>query len=172
MARPDKILAVEEITANLKAAQSVVLVDYSGLTVEQITEFRIKCRELGVVCKVVKNTLARIAANEADASALSDHISGPTAFLMGPESQVDPAKLAVDFSKANEAMEVKGGYLDGAYLDSTQVIALSKIPGRDELYAKMMGSMTSPLSGIVGTVNGVVGALTRVINAVAEQKEA
>jgi large subunit ribosomal protein L10 len=172
MARPEKILAVEEIAGNLKVAQSVVLIDYSGLTVEQITEFRVKCRELGVICKVVKNSLAKLAATEADVGVLNEHISGPTAFLMGPDSQVDPAKLAVEFSKSNEAMEVKGGFLDGAYMDTNQIIALSKIPGRDELYAKMMGSMTSPLSGIVGTVNGVIGALTRVINAVSEQKEA
>ncbi len=170
MARPEKIAEVEAIAGHLQSSQSTVLADYHGITVEQMTEFRAKCRENNVVCRVVKNRLARIAADHVDLEGLKEHLTGPIALIMGPESQVDPAKLVVDFAKDVEAMEIKGGFMDGAYMTPDQVVALSKIPGRDELYAKMMGSINSPLSGVVGTINGVMGALTRAMDAVAKQK--
>lgn len=172
MARPDKVAEVETIAQHLGAAQSVILADYQGMTVAQMTEFRSKCRENNVVCRVVKNRLAKIAADQADVSGLKEHLTGPMALILGPESQVDPAKLAVDFAKENEQLEVVGGFMDGAYLSADEVVALSKIPSREELYAKMMGSINSPLTGIVGATNGVLSALTRAIDAVAKQKDA
>ncbi len=170
MARPEKIAEVEAIVGYLQSAQSTVLADYHGITVAQMTDFRAKCRESNVVCRVVKNRLAKIAADQIDLPELKEHLTGPIALIMGPESQVDPAKLVMDFAKEVEALEVKGGFMDGAYMTPDQVIALSKIPSRDELYAKMMGSINSPLTGIVGVTNGVMSALTRAVNAVAEQK--
>ncbi len=170
MARPEKIAEVEAIAGHLQSAQSTVLADYHGITVEQMTEFRVKCRENNVVCRVVKNRLAMIAADQVDLPELKEHLTGPIALIMGPESQVDPAKLVVDFAKEVAAMEVKGGFMDGAFMSPDQIVALSKVPSRDELYAKMMGSINSPLTGIVGVTNGVMSALTRAVNAVAEQK--
>ena len=172
MARPDKIAEVEAIAGHLEAAQSLVLADYSGITVAQMTEFRAKCRENNVVCRVVKNRLAKIAADKADFPAIKDHLTGPIALIMGPESQVEPAKLVMDLAKDVEALEVKCGFVDGDYMTPEQVVALSKIPGRDELYAKMMGSINSPLSGLVGVTNGVMSAVVRAIDAVAKQKAA
>jgi large subunit ribosomal protein L10 len=170
MARPEKVAEVKAITASLKAAQSMVLADFTGLTVHQMTSFRAQCREKNVQCRVVKNRLARIAADDAELAFLKDHLTGPTALIMGPESQVDPAKIVMDFAKDNEAMQVKGGIVDGQYLEPDQVVALSKIPSMEELIAKMMGSINSPASGLVGVTNGVAGALCRVIDAVAKQK--
>ena len=170
MARPEKVAEVEAIATRIQSAQSMVLADFTGLTVLQMTEFRRTCRAQQVECRVVKNRLARIAADNADMAVMKDHLNGPTAILFGPESQVDPAKIVVDFAKDNEAMEIKGGFLDGAYLDKSQIVALSKTPSKDELIAKMMGSINSPLTGIAGTVNGVMGALARTIDAVAKQK--
>jgi len=170
MARPEKIAQVEAITEHLQAAQSTVLADYSGTSVALMTDFRAKCREKSVVCKVVKNRLAKIAADKAELPGLKEHLEGPVALIMSPESQVDPAKLVVDFAKDVEAFEVKGGFMDGAFLSPAEIVALSKIPSRDELYAKMMGSINSPLSGIAGATSGVLGALTRAIDAVAKQK--
>ena len=95
---------------------------------------------------------------------------GPIALIMSSESQVDPAKLVMDFAKEAKALEVKGGFMDGVFMTPDQVVALSKIPSRDELYAKMMGSINSPLTGIVGVTNGVMSALTRAVDAVAKQK--
>ena len=125
MARPEKIAEVEAITERIQSAQSMVLADFTGLTVLQMTEFRRTCRAKAVDCRVVKNRLARIAADNAGIAEMKDHLNGPTAIMFGPESQVDPAKFVVDFAKDNEAMEFKGGFLDGEYLDKGQIVALS-----------------------------------------------
>ena len=169
MASPEKIAEVEAITERIKSAQSMVLADYTGLSVLQMTAFRRTCRANSVECRVVKNRLAKIAADNADMAIMKDHLTGPTAIMFGPESQVDPAKMVVEFAKDNEAMEIKGGFLDGAFLDKSQIVALSMTPGRDELIAMMMARINSPATGLAATMNGVVGALARVINAVAEQ---
>jgi len=172
MARPEKIARVQAIVEHLRGAQSLVLADFSGLSVAEMTDFRAKCREKGVVCRVVKNRLAKIAADEAGFEVLKEHLTGPTAFIFGPESQIEPAKAAVEFAKENEKLQVKGGYVDGQYIDVESVLALSRIPGRDGLIAQMMGSINSPLQGIVGTLNGVMAAMTRALDAVAKQKAA
>ena len=170
MASPEKIAEVEAITAKIKSAQSMVLADYTGLTVLQMTAFRRTCRANSVECRVVKNRLARIAADNAEMAIMKDHLTGPTAIMFGPESQVDAAKMVVDFAKDNEAMEIKGGFLDGEYLDKSQIVALSKVPSKDELIAMMMASINSPLTGVAMVMNGVAVALARAIDAVAKQK--
>ena len=170
MARPEKVAEVEAIAERLESAQSIVLADFSGLTVEQMTVFRRNCRAKAVECRVVKNRLARIAADNAGIGVLKDSLKGPTAILFGAESQVDPAKLVVEFAKENEKLQVKAGYVDGQMLAADQVVALSKIPSRDELLAKMMGSINSPARGLASTINGVAGALARVIDAAAKAK--
>ena len=170
MARPEKIAEVKAITDRFKEAQSIVMADYTGLTVHQMTAFRAQCRDKNIECRVVKNRLAKIAADNAELEILKDHLKGPTALVMGPESQTEPAKVVVDFAKDNEALTIKGGMVDGQFLVPDQVVALSKVPSKDELIAQMMGSINSPLTGIAGTVNGVVSALARALDAVAKQK--
>jgi len=170
MARPEKVAEVQAIAERIGKAQSMILADFSGLSVAQMTVFRRSCREKSVECRVVKNRLASIAADDSGLEAMKDHLTGPTAILFGAESQVDPAKIIVDFAKDNEAMEIKGGFVDGEFLDTTQIVALSKIPSHEELLAQMMGSINSPASGLVGTINGVAAALARVIDAAAQQK--
>lgn len=168
--RPEKIAEVEAITERMKAAQSMILADYTGCTVEQMTSFRENCRAKAVECRVVKNRLARIAADNTDLSVMKDYLKGPTAIIFGHESQVDAAKVVADFVKENSQMAIKGGILDGEFLDVNEVMSLSETPSMDELIAKMMGSINSPASGLVGTINGVAGKLCRAIDAVAKQK--
>ena len=170
MARPEKVAEVQAITERLETAQSVVLADFTGLSVHQMTQFRVNCRENMVDCRVVKNRLAKIACDNANATVLKDHLKGPTAMVFGSESQVQPAQIVVAFAKENKAMEIKGGYIDGQYLDADQVVALSKVPSRDELLAKMMGSINSPATGLCMALNGVAAGLTRCIDAMAKQK--
>jgi len=170
MARPEKVSEVQAIAERIEKAQSMVLADFSGLTVDQMTQFRRDCRARSVECRVVKNRLAQIAADKTGATELKDLLKGPTAIVFGAESQVDPAKIVVEFAKDNEKMQVKGGWVDGQSLSVAQVEALSKIPSREELLAKMMGSINSPARGLASTVNGVAGGLARVIDAVAKQK--
>ena len=166
MATQEKIAEVQAITERMEKSQSMVLADFSGLTVEQMTRFRSQCREKAVECRVVKNRLAKIACDNSGMTVMKDHLKGPTAILFGLESQVDAAKIVVDFAKENEAMGIK----DGQYLDPKQVVALSKVPGREELYAKIMGSLNSPVTGLAMAMNGVVAGLARCIDAVAKQK--
>ena len=170
MARPEKIAEVQAITDRFRAAQGVVLADFTGLSVAQMTSFRAACRARNVECRVVKNRLAMLAADGADLAAVKDHLKGPTALILARDSQVEPAKLAVEFAKNNEALKVKGGVVDGQVLTAAQVVSLSKIPSKDELIAKMMGSINAPVSGVVGTLNGVVAALARVIDAANRQR--
>ncbi len=170
MATQEKIAEVQAITERMEKSQSMVLADFSGLTVEQMTRFRSQCREKAVECRVVKNRLAKIACDNSGMTVMKDHLKGPTAILFGLESQVDAAKIVVDFAKENEAMGIKGGLVDGQYLDPKQVVALSKVPGREELYAKIMGSLNSPVTGLAMAMNGVVAGLARCIDAVAKQK--
>lgn len=170
MATKEKIAEVQAITERMESAQSMILANYSGLSVEQMTKFRVQCREKAIDCRVVKNRLAKIACDNTDLAVMKDYFKGPTAILFGLESQIDAAKILVDFVKENEAMGIKGGLVDGQLLDPTQVVALSKVPSKEELYAKMMGSINSPVSGLAMCVNGVVAGLARCIDAVAQQK--
>lgn len=172
MPRPEKVADVQAIAARLKAAQSVIMADFTGLTVAQMTAFRSLCRAKNVECRVVKNRLAMIAADDASLAVIKDHLKGPTALVLGPQSQVDPAKLVIEFAKDNEKLTIKGGIVDGQYIGPDRVLTLSKIPSKDELISQMMGSINSPLRGIAVTVNGVAAALARAIDAVAKQKAA
>ena len=172
MARPEKTAEVQAITAHLQSAKSVVLADYQGMTVAQMTNFRVKCREKNVVCRVVKNRLAKIAYDQANVTVLREHLTGPMALIISAGSQVDPAKIVVEFAKDVDKLKIRGGYVDGGFLTARQVEALSRVPSRDELYAQMMGSINAPLTGIAGTLNGVMSAVVRAVDAVAKQKAA
>jgi large subunit ribosomal protein L10 len=170
MATKEKIAEVQAIADRMEKAQSIILANYSGLSVEQMTIFRSTCRANAIDCRVVKNRLAKIACDNADKADMKDYFKGPTAILFGMESQVEAAKILVDFAKDNENMGIKGGIVDGQLLSPDQVVALSKVPSKDELYAMMMGSINSPLTGIAMCTNGVAAGLARCIDAVAKQK--
>lgn len=170
MATKEKIAEVQAIAERMGKAQSIVLANYSGLTVEQMTKFRSQCRANAIECRVVKNRLAKIACDDAEMSVMKDYLKGPTAILFGMESQVEAAKILVDFVKDNEKMGIKGGLVDGQLLSPDQVVALSKVPSKEELYARMMGSMNSPLTGIAMCTNGVATGLARCIDGLAKQK--
>ena len=172
MARPEKVAAVEALAGKLKSAQSVVLADYTGLTVEKMTAFRAICRAKGVECQVVKNRLAGIAADQADLGVLRGQLKGPTALIIGQRSQIDPAKVVVDFAKDNDKLRVKGGLLDGRFLAPAAVVALSKTPDREVLLAQIMGGLNGPARSLACALNGVAANLTRAIDQVAKQKAA
>ena len=142
MARPEKVAAVEALAGKLRSAQSMVLADYTGLTVEKMTAFRVLCRAKGVECQVVKNRLAGIAAG--DLTIIKDHLKGPTALIMGRSSQIDPAKIVVEFAKDNAKLRIKGGLLDGRFLDPAAVESLSRTPDREVLLAQTHGWHQQP----------------------------
>ncbi len=170
MVKPEKKAAVEDIKRGFNSAKSLVITDYLGLDVAQMTVLRSKLREAGVEYKVVKNTLARIAAREADVKGIEDFFAGPTAIAFGIEDAVSPAKVLVDFAEENEVLEIKAGYLEGKIMDVDQVKSLAKIPSREELLAKAFASMRSPITGLVNVLHGNIRGLVQVLSQIKEQK--
>lgn len=170
MARPEKEALVQEIAEKLSSSKSVVVTDYKGLDVAKITELRKKLREAGVEYRVIKNTLARIAAKNAEMEDLNELFVGPTAIAFGIEDAVAPAKVLVDFAKEHEELEIKGGALDGALIDAAKVKALAEIPPREVLLAKALGSLKSPINGFVNVLAGNLRGLVQVLNQIKEQK--
>ena len=147
---------VADLVELLKSAQAGVLVDYRGITVEQDTQLRNKLREAGVEYKVVKNTLTRFAANEVGYQELDSSLHGPTALAISSTDPVAPAKVLSDFAKDVEALEIKAGFLDGKVITLDEVKTLANTPSREVLIAKIMGSLNSPISKLVRTLQALV----------------
>ena len=148
---------VSEIVEKMQRAQSVVVVDYKGVTVEQATNLRNKFREAGIDYKVYKNTLVRRAAGELGKFEKFDeeNLVGTNAIAFGYNDAVAPAKIIADFAKANPQVEFKMGYVEGEYYDAAGLTALSKIPSREELIAKLLGSLKAPVSNFVYLVDAL-----------------
>ena len=147
---------VADLVELLKSAQAGVLVDYRGITVEQDTQLRNKLREAGVEYKVVKNTLTRFAANEVGYQELDSSLHGPTALAISSTDPVAPAKVLSDFAKDVEAIEIKAGFLDGKVISIDEIKTLANTPSREVLIAKIMGSLNSPISKLVRTLQALV----------------
>lgn len=144
---------VEEISASIKDAQSVVLVDYRGLTVEQDTQLRKQLREAGITYKVYKNTMMNFAFKGTDCEALTPYLEGPSAVAISTEDATAPARVLCKFAKTAEALEVKGGVVEGVAYDAKGIENISKIPSREELLSKLLGSIQSPITNFARVMN-------------------
>ncbi|MCD7725781.1 MAG: 50S ribosomal protein L10 [Clostridiales bacterium] len=144
---------VEEISASIKGAQSVVLVDYRGLTVEQDTALRKELREAGITYKVYKNTMMNFAFKGTDCEALLPYLEGPSAVAISTEDATAPARVLCKFAKTAEALEVKGGIVEGVAYDAAGIENISKIPSREELLSKLLGSIQSPITNFARVMN-------------------
>jgi large subunit ribosomal protein L10 len=144
---------VDEISAAVKDAQSVVLVDYRGLTVEQDTELRKQLREAGITYKVYKNTMMNFAFKGTDCEALLPYLEGPSAVAISTEDATAPARVLCKFAKTANALEVKGGIVEGIAYDANGIIEISKIPSREELLSKLLGSIQSPITNFARVMN-------------------
>ncbi len=163
---------VAAIAEDVKDAQSVVLVDYRGLTVEEDTQLRRQLREAGVVYKVYKNTLMKRAFEGTDLAGLESYLEGPSAIAISKDDATAPARIICKFAKEAEALEVKAGVVDGVVYDAKQVDALSKIPSREELLSKFLGSIQSPITNFARVLNQIAeqgGAPEQEATAVAEE---
>ncbi len=159
----------EEILAALKAqfadAKSIVFTAYSGLSVKDISKVRSVLREKNVACKVAKKTLIKIAAKDNGYDSIPDEImEGPVAAIFA-EDEVTGAKTIADLAKEYEALKLLGGLMDGEVLSLEQVTALSEMPSKEELLAKLIGSMKSPMSGLANSLAGVTRGLVYVLEA-------
>lgn len=169
--RPEKASKVAELKDLLTASKGVVLVNYCGLTVAEDTELRAKMREAGVKYMVAKNTFIRIAAKEAGIEGLDSVLEHNTALAFSAEDPVAPAKILNDFSKDHKALELKAGILDGKVIAVEEVKALAELPSREELLAKLVGSMQAPISGLVNVLQGTIRNFVYTLEAVRQKKE-
>ena len=144
---------VDEIAAAVKGAQSVVLVDYRGLTVEQDTQLRKQLREAGITYKVYKNTMMNFAFKGTDFEALTSYLEGPSAIAISTEDATAPARVICKFAKTAEALEVKGGMVEGIAYDAKGIMEIAKIPSREELLSKLLGSIQSPITNFARVMN-------------------
>ena len=152
----NKKAIVAQLTERFQNAQAGVLADYRGLTVEQDTALRVKLREAGVEYTVLKNNLTRFAANAAGLEELDPILHGPTAVATSVDDVVAPAKVLVDFAKDNEALELKGGFVNGKVISLDEVKVYAAIPSKEVLISKMLGSLQSPISKLARTLQAIV----------------
>lgn len=165
-----KIERVEAIKEKLQKSSDVLLADYRGLNVAQVTELRTRLREKEASFTVVKNNLAQIAFKELNMPLIEEYFKGPTAMTLIKADAGPVAKVLVEFSK-NAPLTFKGGVIGGKAFSAEQVSELSKLPGRDQLIAMLMGTMNAPLKNLMYAMNGVIQKLVRTLQAVADKKE-
>ena len=152
---------VAEISEAIKDAQSVVLVDYRGLTVEQDTNLRKQLREAGVTYKVYKNTMMNFAFKGTEFEGLAPYLNGPSAMAYSSEDATAPARVLAEFAKKASKLEIKAGVVEGTVYDAKGMEAIASIPSRDVLISRLLGSMQSPMANFA-----------RVIDQIAQSKEA
>lgn len=170
MARPDKAAAVAEIADRFRGSNAAVLTEYRGLTVAQLTQLR---KSIGshATYAVVKNTLAKIAAQEAGISAFDGQLTGPSAIAFVTGDPVETAKGLRDFARANPALVIKGGVLDGKSLTSDEVKRLADLESREVLLAKMAGAMKASLNNAAYLFAAPIAQAARVMDALRQKLE-
>ncbi len=161
---------VAEISAQLSGAQAVVLAEYRGLPVAGMTELRARARQSGVYLRVLKNTLARRAVADTPFAGLAEHMVGPLAYGISADP-VAVAKVLNEFAKANEAFVIKAGAMANYVMTAKDVTSLASMPSREELIARLMGTMQAPIAKLVRTMNEVPTGIVRAVAALRDQKE-
>jgi len=167
-----KEATIEELRKRIASAPNLFLTDYVGLSVEEITKLRGELRKDGTTYAVVKNTLFKRAAGDELAAKLEEFLAGPTAIVFGGADPVAPAKALKQFSDATKPVKVKVAYIDGQIVDAKQVATLASLPSKTELLARLVGSLSSPMRGLVTVLSGNQSGLVRVLNAIREKKSA
>ncbi|MGN0341961.1 MAG: 50S ribosomal protein L10 [Roseburia sp.] len=166
---------VQEISEQIKDAQSVVVVDYRGLTVAEDTQLRKQLREAGITYKVYKNTLVNRAIEGTEFASLADSLEGPNAFAISKTDATAPARILSKFAKTAPKLEIKAGVVEGTFYDEAGMKAIATIPSREELLSKFLGSIQSPISNLARVLNQIAekgGAADVEVKAEAPAEEA
>jgi large subunit ribosomal protein L10 len=163
---------VGEIKDRFAGSEAVIMADYRGLSVKEMQQLRIAVREAGGEIKIYKNSLTEIAIRELALPSMDEYLEGPTAFVFIAEDPVAPAKALSAFAKQHEALELKGGFVQNQVVDAAGVKAIAMLPSREELIAKLLGTMQNPLRGTVSVLAGPARAFVTALDAVAKQKAA
>ena len=161
---------VAEVASKLAGAQAVIVAEYRGLNVERVTQLRAKARKSGLYLQVLKNTLARRAVQGTPFEKLADQMVGPLAYGIS-DDPVAAAKVLHAYAKGNEKLVIKGGAMPGHVMNAKEVGQLATMPSREELLAKLLGTMQAPIAKFVQTLNEVPGKFVRTVAAVRDQKE-
>jgi len=162
---------VGDLADKLANFKSAVFTDYKGLTVAEAQELRKQCKEQNAEYLVAKKTLIQLALDKAGIKDVDvKNMEGNIALVLGFEDEVAPAKISANFAKDHESLKLLGGIMENQYIDFAKVEALSKIPSKAELLAKLVGSLNSPISGFVNVLAGNLRGLVSVLNAIKEQK--
>ena len=171
MNRDEKVAKVSELHSTLEKATFTVVTDYQGLKVPDIEKLRRELRKNDAQFRVVKNSLLRLTAKDTECDALKDSFAGTTAIAVSFDDPVGMAKALTDFSKEFDAMQIRSAMLDGKILSEADVVALSKLPGKDQLRAQLLALFNQVPTGFVRVLNGVPSKLVYVLQAIKDQKE-
>lgn len=161
---------VDEVKEKINKAQSMVLVDYRGLNVEQLTELRSQYRKAGVDYKVYKNSMMRFAFKDSGLENFNEFLKGPSAIAFGYDDPVSAAKITSEFAKTNDKLKIKAGIVDGKVIDVAGVNSLASLPSREVLVAQVLGGLNAPIQGFANVLQGTIRGLAVALNAIAEQK--
>lgn len=162
---------LEAVACELNAAAGLFIIDYTGLSVKEAQQLRRDLREQNAQMKVFKNNIVRRALADAKLPEIGDMLVGSCAFIFFGEDPVGPAKVIKKVAKEVETVTFKGGISDGSVLSQEQVVAIADLPSKEEMVAKLIGSLSSPLQGIVHTCNGPAQALITVLSRLENQKQ-
>lgn len=165
-----KQAVVSEIAAHLSNAQALIVAEYRGISVESVTGLRAKARKSGLYLRVLKNSLARRAVAGTPFEKLTDQMRGPLMYGIA-QDPVAGAKVLSDFAKGNEFFVIRGGAMSNQLISAKEIATLAALPSREELLAKLLGTMQAPVAKLVRTMNEVPGKFVRLLAAVRDQKE-
>ncbi|MBT4101525.1 MAG: 50S ribosomal protein L10 [Gemmatimonadetes bacterium] len=165
-----KVDAVSSLSQKMTGAGAIFLADFSGIDVASVTELRRSLRKAGIEYQVVKNRLAKLAASESGLDVLNEHFEGPTAMAFAGDDPVEPAKLLQKFIDDGGKLSIKTGLVDGQVLTPEAVGELAKLPSRDELIGKLVGTVNAPLYGLAAVLNGLLRNLVGVLGAIEKEK--
>jgi len=164
---------VAKIKEHLDGCSAMWLVDYRGLTVKQVEDLRHQLREAGAEMKVYKNTLCNIALKDLGLPSMDELLAGPNGFVFASGEDIAPsAKVIKTFAKASKILEIRGGLVGDQVMDAKQVEAIADLPSREELIAKLLGTLNNPATQIVRVLNEPMASFARTVNAIAEKPAA
>ena len=163
---------VEDLKEKFATTKVVIVSDYKGLNVAQMTELRRNLSEANVEFQVVKNTLLTRASKDTDAELLADVFKGPSGIALSFDDPVAPAKILTQFAKDNAKLEIKAGVMNGQLMNLDAITALSKLPSREELLGQVLSTMNAVPTGLVRALSDVPRRMVNVLGAIKDQKEA
>jgi large subunit ribosomal protein L10 len=170
--RPEKVELVNAMEAKLKDAKGVCLADFTGMTVERMSDLRVRCRKAGVEFKVIKNTLTRRALAEDLRAPMDPYLVGPTAVALSLTDEVAPAKVLADFAREFQSPRIKAGLVAGRVYNEAAIKELATLPGKEVLLGKLLGGLKQPIQKLHTALSSPVRSLATVLKAYADKAPA